>query len=80
VRYISVKAHAGVRKRELKTTGKDRYEVFTKMPKIENRANDDIRRQLAEFLSVPIKNIMLVRGQNQANKVFVIHDGSKSKK
>lgn len=47
-------------------------EVWTKMPAKENKANDDIIRQLADHFNVSKSSIHLILGRTMKEKVFKI--------
>lgn len=78
MRYILVKAHPGSSRNSVLRKSEDRFEVFTKEPKEQNRANLHIEDLLAEFLGVPKDSLRLVRGHHQQNKTFIIQNGSKN--
>ena len=78
MRYISVKAYPGSRKNEVVQKRDEKFEVYTKEPREENRANEHILELLADFLHVSITDITLVRGHHQQNKICIIKNGSKN--
>ncbi len=46
------------------------YEVHTNQPPVENRANEDIIRQLADHFHIPRSAISVFSGSTSKKKVF----------
>ena len=68
--YVKVKT----RKREEKIVvlNKNAFEIHVKDPAREGRANAKVLKILSEYLNIPKKDIELVKGFKNRNKVFII--------
>jgi uncharacterized protein (TIGR00251 family) len=69
---ISVRAHPGARREEVRCTGPDSLEVWVRAPARDGRANVDIQRLLSQALSVRKSAVRIVHGQGAREKVFAI--------
>ena len=73
MRLISVQVKPGSRTPSVRVDG-DRLIVAIREPAREGKANDAVRRALAEYLKVPMSRITLVRGATTRTKTFAIDD------
>jgi len=67
---ILVKAKTGAKKRAIKKVSEGVLEVSVKELPIEGRANDAIRKSVAEYLGVPQSGLKLVKGIKSKTKIF----------
>jgi len=69
---IKVIAKTGKKEEKIEVLNERELIVFTKVQPIENKANKDIVRQLAEHFSVSKSRIVLVSGKMSKIKIFEI--------
>ncbi len=69
---ITVIAKVGKKEEKIIKLNNLLFEVWTKMPAKENKANEDIIRQLAQYFKIPKSRISLYLGRTQKEKVFEI--------
>jgi uncharacterized protein YggU (UPF0235/DUF167 family) len=69
---ITVIAKPNKKERKVIKINDNLYEVWTKMPAEENKANKDIIFQLAEYFNVSKSKIFLISGLKSKSKVFLI--------
>jgi uncharacterized protein YggU (UPF0235/DUF167 family) len=67
---ITVIAKPNKKERKVIKINDDLYEVWTKMPAEENKANKDIIFQLAEYFNVSKSKVFLISGLKSKSKVF----------
>ncbi len=70
--FIKVKAYPDFDQDEVVEKSKDTFEVYTKVKPIQGQANQAIRNLLAQHLKIPVKNLRLVKGARERNKIFEI--------
>jgi len=71
--FIKVKPRAKVEK--VVEMGGWYFEVWVKEPPIEGRANEAVRRALADYFGVAKSKVEIVSGHINRNKVFEIQNG-----
>ena len=49
-----------------------RFEMQVKSPAIDNRANKDVIKTLADFFETPLNNIFVISGSKKKNKTVLI--------
>jgi uncharacterized protein YggU (UPF0235/DUF167 family) len=69
---ITVIAKPNKKERKVIKINDSLYEVWTKMPAEENKANKDIIFQLAEYFNVSKSKVFLISGLKSKSKVFLI--------
>ena len=69
---ITVIAKAGKKENKVVKISDVLYEVWTKMPAKENKANEDIIYQLSEYFNIPKSKINLLLGKTSKEKVIEI--------
>lgn len=69
---IIVVAKVGKKEKKIVKVNDLLFEIWTKMPAKENKANEDIIRQLSEYFNVSKSGIRLVLGKTIKEKVFEI--------
>lgn len=69
---LTVIAKVGKKESKVVKINDHAFVVWTKMPAKENKANEDIVRQLAEHFNVPKSEITLLIGRTSKEKVFEI--------
>ncbi len=71
---ITVVAKVGKKENKIIKINHALFEVWTKMPAKENKANEDIIKQLADYFNIPKSAIRLVLGKTIKEKVFEIKE------
>ncbi len=69
---LTIIAKVGKKENKIVKINDYAFEVWTKMPAKENKANEDIIRQLSDYFDVPKSAIRLVLGKTMKEKVFEI--------
>jgi len=69
---IRVKAKPSSRKNEVTKLDENYYEVKVTSPPEKGKANEKIRKLLAEYLNIPKSQINLISGQTYKEKVFEV--------
>lgn len=69
---IKVKVFPAAKKCNVVKKSKDGFDVWVKAKPFQGRANAEARELLADFLNVDIKNIKIVKGSKNRNKIFEI--------
>jgi uncharacterized protein YggU (UPF0235/DUF167 family) len=71
---IEARIHTGSSKRtvELKETV---YHIYTHAKPVDGKANSDAVSLLAEYLGIPRRNVIIIKGEHSKNKVFEIARG-----
>ncbi len=70
--YVKVKVHAGERKDLLLQKKEDAFEIWTKAPAEQGRANEAVRQMLAKHLKTDYKKLHLIKGATSPSKIFEI--------
>jgi uncharacterized protein YggU (UPF0235/DUF167 family) len=73
MRLFTVQVKPGSRSPSVRADG-ERVVVAVREPAREGKANDAVRRALADYLNVPISRVHLVRGAAARTKIFSIDD------
>lgn len=71
---LTIIAKANQKQNKIEKTGINCFTVWTTKPATENKANEDIVRQLAEYIGVAPTRIHLVLGKTSKTKVIEIGD------
>lgn len=69
---IQITAKPHKHQRGVYETDKGIYEVHTNQPPADNRANEDIIRQIAEYFDVPKRSVSIVSGSTTRKKILEI--------
>lgn len=69
---ISVKVKAGAKQEKIEKHSPDEYSVWVREPAKEGKANDAVRKALAEHFGVAQWRVELVSGFSSKSKVFEI--------
>jgi uncharacterized protein YggU (UPF0235/DUF167 family) len=71
---IEARIHTGSSKRtvELKEAV---YHIYTHAKPVDGRANSDAISLLSEYMGVPRRNVIIIKGEHSKNKVFEIIRG-----
>ncbi len=69
---IFVKAKAGAKKEQVEQIDATHYVVQVKAPPVEGKANDAIRKALADYLDVAPSQIMMISGKTSKQKIFEV--------
>ena len=69
--YIKVKVHAEEKKNRLETKAPDAFEIWTKAPAEQGRANAAVRAMLAEHLGVAENKRSLIKWATSPVKIFL---------
>lgn len=69
---ITITAKTGKKESKIEKLSDYHFIVWTKMPAKENKANEDIIRQLADYFKVSKSSIYLILGRTMKEKVFEI--------
>jgi uncharacterized protein YggU (UPF0235/DUF167 family) len=69
---VKVKAFPGVNKEKIVKKAEDDYEVYVRAKPIGGGANQAIIEALADYFNLSEKEIKLVKGFKQRNKIFLI--------
>ena len=69
---ISVLVKANKKEEKILETGPDTFEVWTKAPAKEGRANVDVANQIAEYFGVSKSRVTLRSGARSKMKRFLI--------
>lgn len=71
---ISVKVKANTSQERIEKTDDTNFLVWIREKPVEGKANEAVRRALAEYLGVAKSRITLIKGQTSKQKVFEIND------
>lgn len=69
---IFVKAKAGAKKEQVEQIDATHYVVQVKAPPVEGKANDAIRKALADYFGVAPSQIMMISGKTSKQKIFEV--------
>ncbi len=69
---ITVHAKPGAKKTAISRIAENEYEISVIEQPEKGRANDAVRRALADFLDIPQSRLSLVMGETSKTKVFEI--------
>lgn len=69
---LQVHAQPGARKTEVAGVHGDCLKIRLAAPAVEGKANAELRRFLADAFGVPLKNVVLVRGESGRRKTLRI--------
>ncbi len=69
---ISITAHPNSKKPRIEGDNQNGLHVFVKEPPVDGKANEAVRRALAEYFKVAPSLVTLVRGGGGKRKVFEI--------
>lgn len=69
---IKVKAFPGVSKEKIEKKSEDSFEVHVRAKPIQGKANQAIIEALAKYFELEEKEIKLVKGFKERNKIFLI--------
>jgi uncharacterized protein (TIGR00251 family) len=69
---IFVKAKAGAKKEQVERIDETHYRVRVKAPPVEGKANDAIRKALADYFDVAPSQVKMVSGKTSKQKIFEI--------
>lgn len=72
-KIIHVKVFSDNKKNKVVELSPDRFEVFTKEPAMNNRANLAVTFLLAEYFNVEKNQVVLIKGHQQPKKTFKIY-------
>lgn len=72
---LAVYAQPGAKRTEVQGLHGDALKIRVAAPPLEGRANDEIRRFLADILAVPLRDVELVSGDKSRSKRFSIRRG-----
>lgn len=67
---LFVKAKPGAKKEFVRKIDETHFVIAVKEPPHEGRANEAIRRKIAEYLRTPLSNVAVVSGQGSRDKIF----------
>lgn len=70
--YIKLKVHAAARKEEIIKRAENSYEVWTKAPASEGRANTAVLNMLALQIGVEAKRLRIIKGAQTPSKIVEI--------
>ena len=70
--YIKVKVHADEKRENLIKKSENSYEIWVKAPAKEGRANEQVRKLLAQYLKIESKKLFLIKGAQCPSKIFEI--------
>lgn len=73
---IKIYAQPGARKTQIVGEFNQQIKIRVQAPPVDGKANDELRRFLADTLKCPLKEVQLLRGEKSRNKVFSINSGS----
>lgn len=72
---MNIVLHVHVRSnREAIEIHNNEWHAYTSKPAVDNKANEAIKKSLAEYLARPVSSIELIRGQSSKIKYFHIDD------
>ena len=71
---IKVRAFPGVSKEKIIKKADDAYEVYVRAKPIAGAANEAVQKALAEYFNLSVREIKLVKGFKERNKIFLIKD------
>lgn len=74
---LYVKAKPKSKRKYVKQLDTTHFEIAVHEPPHDGRANDAIRRSLAEFFDIPPSSLLLVSGEKGREKVFLVFSASK---
>ncbi len=69
---IFVKAKAGAKKEQVEQIDATHYVVQVKAPPVEGKANDAIRKALADYFDVAPLQIKMISGKTSKQKIFEV--------
>ena len=69
---ITVIVKPNKKENKISKIGENAFEIWTKEPAKENKANEDVINQLSDYLNIPKNKISLVLGKTSKTKLFVI--------
>ena len=69
---LEIHAQPGARKTEVAGVHGDCLKIRLAAPAVEGKANAELRRFLADAFGVPLKNVVLVRGESGRRKTLRI--------
>ena len=69
--FIKVKVHAGQKQNRLVQKASDSFELWVKAPAEQGRANEAVKRVLAEKLGVAENKLSLIKGATSPAKLFL---------
>ncbi|MDR1529575.1 MAG: DUF167 family protein [Burkholderiales bacterium] len=70
---LTIYVQPSAKKTEVCGVYRDALKIKLAAPPVDGKANETLRRFLAETFAVPMRNIMLERGQNARQKTILIH-------
>ena len=70
--YIKLKVHPGARENRIIKKKEDAFEIWTKEPAENGRANASALALLAKALGVEVKKISLVKGAHSPSKIALL--------
>lgn len=71
--YIKVRVKAGDKKEEIKKKNKDTYLISVKELAERNMANKRVCEIIASLFKVSVKNIRIINGHQNSNKILSIN-------
>lgn len=69
---MSIYAQPGAKRTEIQGLHGDALKIRVAAPPVEGRANEEIRRFLADMLALPLRDLALVSGEKSRSKRFSI--------
>ena len=72
--YIKVKVHADQKREKVLQKKPDTFEIWTTAPAEQGRANEDVRRILAQQLNCEPKKLFLIKGATMPAKIFELKE------
>ena len=70
--FIKVKVFPNSKKEEIIERAEDSFEIKVKEKPINNQANLAVFEVLADYFSVPLNKIRLIKGAKSRNKIFEV--------
>jgi uncharacterized protein YggU (UPF0235/DUF167 family) len=71
-RFLKVRVFPGAKEEKIIKKSDDEFLIFVREKAKEGRANERVRKVLSEFLNLPEKDLILVRGGKQRKKIFQV--------
>ncbi len=71
-KHIKVRVHPKAKREKIEALGPDTFEVWTTAAPDKGKANDAVRRLLAEHLCIAPSRLALVRGHTSREKCFAV--------
>ncbi len=68
--FLKVKVFPGAKREELIEKGEGKFELYTKEPAQDNRANEAARETVAQFLNVAKAKVRIVAGHHKPSKIL----------